>query len=91
MLFQIGDSSQPQFPQPPQPPQRQEAQAAHAQPMVYVYESPAWEYKVLARDVTGEQLLSEQELNGLGTAGWELAGVATVGGIVRFYLKRPRK
>jgi hypothetical protein len=59
--------------------------------MVYVYEPSAWEYKVVAKAVIGEELLSEQELNGLGVAGWELAGVATALDTVRFYFKRLRK
>jgi hypothetical protein len=91
MLFQIGDSSQPEFPQPPRPPQPQPTQSPHTQPMVYVYEHTDWEYKVVEKDVTEQESLSEQELNGLGAAGWELAGVTTVRDTMRFYFKRLRR
>jgi Domain of unknown function (DUF4177) len=90
MLFQIGDSSQPQFP-PSQPPHTQPSQTPHVQQMVYVYESLVWEYKLLTKPMTGEEVPSEKELNELGAAGWELVGVTTVRDAVRFYFKRPRK
>jgi hypothetical protein len=90
MLFHIGDSSQREFP-PSQPPQTQPSQTPHVQQMVYVYESLVWEYKLVTKNMTGDEMVSEQELNGLGAAGWELVGVATVGDAVRFYFKRPRK
>jgi hypothetical protein len=58
--------------------------------MVYVYEKQAWEYKVLVKDVTGEDMPSEQEMNALGKSGWELAGVVPLPGKVQFYFKRVR-
>jgi hypothetical protein len=91
MLIHIGDSTQPPFPYPPQPPRPQPSQAPQVQPMVYVYESPTWEYKVVARDLSEAEVLSEPELNELGAGGWELVGVATVLSAVRFYFKRLHK
>jgi Domain of unknown function (DUF4177) len=58
------------------------------QPMIYVYEKPAWEYKVISK--SGEDLLCEDELNRLGADGWELVGVVSLEGGVRFYFKRAR-
>jgi hypothetical protein len=43
--------------------------------MVYVYDKPGWEYKVVVKDATEHTLLSEQELNDLELSGWELVGV----------------
>ena len=71
-----------EYPVQPQPP---EAHGAHAHaPMVYVYEKQKWEYKVIAR-----RTLSEQELNALGSVGWELAGVVPSAETTEFYFKRP--
>jgi hypothetical protein len=58
--------------------------------MIYVYEQQAWEYTIIVKNAPGE-LLSEQELNELGSKGWELAGVATLPDKVQFYFKRVRK
>jgi hypothetical protein len=59
--------------------------------MVYVYERQAWEYKVVVKDLAADGPLSEQEMNALGTSGWELVGVVTLPGQVQFYFKRMRK
>jgi hypothetical protein len=53
--------------------------------MVYVYEKQQWEYKVIVQTAT-----SEQELNTLGAAGWELAGVVPLRETTQFYFKRVR-
>jgi hypothetical protein len=57
--------------------------------MVYVYETQRWEYKVVAR--SSDEDLPEAELNELGLAGWELAGIVTRSAQVHFYFKRVRK
>jgi hypothetical protein len=57
-------------------------------PMVYVYERQAWEYDVVVKNE--EELPSEEELNALGSTGWELAGVVAVQRQVHFYFKRVR-
>jgi hypothetical protein len=59
--------------------------------MVYVYETPGWEYKVVVRDATQPTLLSEHELNDLGASGWELVGVVGLPGTVQYCFKRVRK
>jgi hypothetical protein len=56
-----------------------------------VYEKQAWEYKIIAKDAGTEELLTEQDLNALGSSGWELTAVATVAGEVQFYFKRARE
>ena len=53
--------------------------------MVYVYERQQWEYKVLIQTA-----ISEQELNALGAAGWELVGVVPLRESTHFYFKRVR-
>jgi hypothetical protein len=70
----------------PFPPQPRAAQA----PMVYVYERQQWEYKVVVKNIK-EPMLSEDDLNALGLAGWELAGTATLAEQVQFFFKRVRK
>jgi hypothetical protein len=50
---------------------------------------PRWEYKEIVRDAAGE-LLSEAELDAIGAAHWELAGIAPAGTRVHFYFKRER-
>ena len=72
-----------------------DAEIPHARgfrpPMVYVYEGTTWEYKTLSRDLVHESLPTEAEMNTLGAAGWELAGVVRQPDKVHFYLKRPRE
>jgi hypothetical protein len=51
---------------------------------------PRWEYHEVVRDVSAG-LLSEAELNALGSDGWELAGVVPTAGEVHFYFKRERR
>lgn len=70
------------FPQPPQP---QEPPAPHIQtPMVYVYEKPQWEYRIIASEMT------QDELNSLGAEGWDLVGVVALPPKTQFYFKRLR-
>jgi hypothetical protein len=89
MLIRLSDSPFPAFSQPPKP---QQPQLPPVQPpMVYVFEQQAWEYKIVVKNVTAEELPSEQELNALGVSGWELTGVVTLPGKVQFYFKRFRK
>ena len=57
-------------------------------PMVYVYESARWEYRILSRDLAHEGLPTEEELNALGAEGWGLAGVISQPDQVHFYFKR---
>ena len=76
------------FPQPPQPqhPEQRQVQS----PMVYVYEKPAWEYKVVVKDAAEHALLSERELNDFGSSGWELVGVVGLTSKVQYCFKRAR-
>ena len=60
-------------------------------PMIYVYESQEWEYKVVVRNAAEKKLLSERELNELGKSGSELVGVVALSGDAQFYFKRIRK
>ena len=55
-------------------------------PIVYVHEKTVWQNKVLSRE--SGQALSEEELNGLGKEGWELATALPQGNAVHFYFKR---
>lgn len=51
---------------------------------------PRWEYKEVVREAeTG--LLSEAELNALGSERWELAGIVPAGDKAHFYFKRERR
>jgi hypothetical protein len=68
-------------PRPPSPESRPDP------PLVLV--QPRWEYREIVRDAGGE-LLSEAELDALGAAHWELAGIAPAGTRVHFYFKRER-
>jgi hypothetical protein len=88
MQVRVIDPPQPPFPQHPQPPQTRAPQVQP--PMVYVYEPQRWEYKIVVRD-TEEKPLSEQDLNGFGSGGWELVGVAALPPKVHFYFKRHQK
>jgi hypothetical protein len=56
----------------------------------FVPVEPRWEYKEVVRDIESG-LLSEAELNVLGTEGWELAGAVPAGAQVHFYFKRERR
>ena len=57
-------------------------------PMVYVKDKTVWQYKVLTRNHSKEEALSEHELNNLGKDGWELAGVFADSPFAYFYFKR---
>jgi hypothetical protein len=52
--------------------------------MVYVYEQPRWEYRVIA------SALSEDELSTLGADGWELVSVVALPAKTQFHFKRVR-
>lgn len=60
-------------------------------PMVYVREDLKWEYKRIRRNIVQEKILDEEELNALGVEGWELVTSVTVGSVVNFYLRNPKK
>jgi hypothetical protein len=75
-----------EFPKRPVP----EIPKPRTQPMVYVYERQAWEYKTIIKGATADAVLSERELNDLGAGGWELVGVITVGQSVHYHFKRLR-
>ena len=80
MQIELTDPPQRPAPQPQRP------QLQHGQPpMVYVYEKQQWEYKVIVQNA-----VSEEELNALGDAGWELVGVVGLPDVSRFYFKRVR-
>jgi hypothetical protein len=82
------DSSPYPFPPHPQP---QPSAAPHMQPpMVYVYEKPGWEYKLVVREAAEADLLSEEHLNELGSSGWELVGIVGLPAKVQYCFKRAR-
>jgi hypothetical protein len=87
--MQSSVSEFPKYPLPhvPQPnePQRPQAQT----PTILVYERQGWEYKVVSRNAE-QSPLSQDELNVLGKAGWELIGVVASSNTVQFYFKRIR-
>ena len=59
-------------------------------PMVYESEDYAWEYKHVKRSLGKEGPLNEEELNKLGTDGWELVtAFIEPENKVHFYFKRP--
>lgn len=60
-------------------------------PMVYIREDLTWEYKRISCDLEKEEILDVEELNELGSEGWELATNVTVGSVVNFYFCRPKK
>ncbi|MBV7339055.1 DUF4177 domain-containing protein [Chloroflexi bacterium TSY] len=57
---------------------------------VYIREEVTWEYKVITRDLREAEILNAEELNKLGSQGWELTGVAQVQTVVQLYFKRQR-
>lgn len=71
----------------PLPPGRPHPGSARVEPPWVPFE-PRWEYRELVRDLESEGLLSEAELNDLGSQHWELAGITRVGERVHFYFKR---
>ena len=75
---------------PPHEPQPQQARPSAAPPTVFVYERQTWEYKVVRKELANEPPLSEDELNALGSSGWELAGVVTFAAETTFVFKRVR-
>jgi len=75
---------------PPQTPQRDEPVTVPPQPMIYVTPRLRWRYKTLVHDSRTGALLTEQELEELGAAGWELTGVAAAAQAVYFYFKQPQ-
>jgi hypothetical protein len=53
--------------------------------MVYVYEQQRWEYRIIVKAMT------ENELNTLGAEGWELVDVVVRPATTQFYFKRVRR
>lgn len=74
-----------EFPPGPEVPQLHPR--GHVEPPV-VFVQPVWEYKHLVRRIPGEEPLDQDELNRLGTEGWELVGLYTDSTTLHFYLKR---
>jgi hypothetical protein len=60
-------------------------------PLVYVYDEPSWEYKHRVVRIGTDELLGEEELNVLGSEGWELVGVVTASSDAHFYFKRRKE
>lgn len=89
MQYEINEYPKPPLPHVPQPlePPGPRVQA----PTVFVYEREEWEYKVIERNASGDQMVSESELNELGRAGWELTGVVSAGQQAKLIFKRPRR
>jgi hypothetical protein len=57
-------------------------------PMVYVRQTPRWEYRQIVRNLKKEGPLDEGELNKLGEEGWEMSGVVQQPPLAYFYFKR---
>jgi hypothetical protein len=51
---------------------------------------PRWEYKEVVRDIDTDELLTESDLNALGSDHWELAGVVRDDRRAHYYFKRER-
>ncbi len=60
-------------------------------PMVYVKDTPAWEYKQLVHHLAKDQAPTEADLNALGADGWELAAAFAESPYVYLYFKRLAK
>lgn len=87
MLTHTIDPPQTPHPSPLQPqPRRSPAQSQ----MVYVYEQPKWEYKTLLKR-SDDAPLTEQDLNSIGTDGWELVGVGSLSHQLQLFFKRPTR
>jgi hypothetical protein len=56
--------------------------------MVYVREIPQWEYKVIARQLADNSMMTAPELNALGAEGWELIGLMATSHLRFYYFKR---
>jgi hypothetical protein len=84
-LIEFPSRPHPHVPAPaqPQPPQVQA-------PTIYVYETVAWEYRVIEKDLAGASF-SEADLNLLGRDGWELIGTVPLASKVQFYFKRAQR
>jgi hypothetical protein len=72
---------------PPQPSVPPGLPEVHLSPPV-VFVEPTFEYRQLSRDLAGGAPVSEEELDELGRAGWELVSVITDGRTAHFYFKR---
>jgi hypothetical protein len=57
-------------------------------PMVYVHEKTIWRYKLVIRNLSTEQAITEDELNNIGKDGWELTGIVTNDPLIYFYFKK---
>ena len=73
------------LPRIPQPRQRRVQP-----PTVYAHEEAGWELPCRQQACRARTDVSEDELNTLGTEGWELVGVVPPSGKVQFYFKRVR-
>jgi len=58
-------------------------------PIVYDDTPIKWEYKKIEKSPDEEQSLDEEELNKLGSEGWELVEVVQVNSWFHYYFKRP--
>jgi len=56
--------------------------------MVYVYQTPKWEYKLLICNLEVENAPTQDEMTRLGEDGWELAGILSDLRLAHFYFKR---
>jgi hypothetical protein len=77
----------PTPPAPPRPGVDPGLPAVHIEPpMVYV--EPTFEYKQVSREMGDGAPISDDELDELGRAGWELVSVINDGRAAHFYFKR---
>lgn len=77
----------PQPPFPPGPGIEPGLPEVHVSPPL-VYVEPRFEYKQLAREITGGPPVNDAELDELGRGGWELVSVLSDGRTAYFYFKR---
>ena len=86
MFIQSIDPPQTPHPSPFQPQPRTRPMQP---PMVYVYEPPRWEYRIL--EGSNDQSCTETDLNRMGDDGWELVGMSPLGGKVQLFFKRQKR
>ena len=71
-----------------QPPER-DAETDDAQmPMVYVHQDPAYEFKLIVRDLREEPAPGAEALNPFGADGWIIAGMFTHDEKLYLYMQR---
>ena len=73
-------------PFPPRPPFPPMPEVRVQPPLVFV--EARWEYRHVTRELAAQAELTDEELNELGAAGWELVAAVSDGTRAHFYFKR---